>query len=157
MKNPPEAHLYIADMIRIVDNNSKPDMLGFLPGNKFSVTLTSDSDEPSREFPIGIRELCFFIWVKESIVGNPKTFEIIAPDGESIFPEPLKISSEEYKLEPGAVNAVINLPGFPVLGFGEYKANVVFSEHTYNFSFNVEKIVSTTGQTFKRPALLNQN
>lgn len=155
MKNPPEAHLYIADMIRIVDNNSKPDMLGFLPGNKFSVTLTSDSDEPSREFPIGIADLCFFIWVKDSVVGNPRTFEIIAPDGESIFPEPLKISDEESKLEPGALNAVIKLPGFPVLGFGEHKANIVFSEHTYSFSFNVEKIVSDKGQTFKRPALQN--
>lgn len=149
MKNPPVAKFYIAEIVRIVDNNSKPDLLGLYPGDILTLAMTEDSADPSRDFPVGIQNFSIYVWVKDSIVGTPRTFEITAPDGKSIFPETLKIGNDPAVAQPGAINTVIQLPGFPVVSFGEYKVIVTFTEHAYEFSFMVEKFISPNGLNFK--------
>lgn len=153
MKNPPVAKFYIAEIVRIVDNNSKPDLLGLFPGDILSLIMTEDSADPSREFPVGVQNFSIYVWVKDSVVGTPKTFEITAPDGKSIFPEVVKIGNDNDVPQPGAINTVIQLPGFPVIGFGEYRVNVTFTEHVYEFSFMVDKIISPNGLNFKPPEI----
>ena len=142
---PRKAKFFLADIIHIDSNNSKPTLIGFFPGDTVGLNMQKGASEPSDSEPVVIQALSIltaFVDCRGTFDANISLFR---PDGKPMF-EDKKISTIGTGENPVImdINFVVQFQPFNVPQIGTYRFVVRLDKKKYEYEFKFQRGIENT-------------
>lgn len=137
-----KVRVILADDIRIEKGTDKPIVIGLYTDDQIVLKLPAEAPDLSRKSVVVLRlAILFSVAAGELPEGQHVVkFTVTGPDGKSLIKsEGLTVVGS--KTVPA--NLILNLPNFPVVGFGSYDVALEFPEasRSHEYQFKVTKAI----------------